>query len=67
MGAFPNSGAGVRADVGLGHFLKSRVRVRRGAVIKKLLKIFLYSEFNIFFIYKNSNKRVEFIIKKNYL
>ena len=50
MGAFPNSGAGVRADTGLGHFLKSRVRVRRGAVIKKLLKIFLYSEFN-FFLY----------------
>ena len=50
MGAFPNSGAGVRADAGLGHFLKSRVRVRRGAVIKKLLKIFLYSEFN-FFLY----------------
>ena len=64
MGAFPNLGAGVGADTGLGNFWNSRMRVRRGAVIKKLLKIFLYSEFNIFFIYKNSNKRVEFIIKK---
>ena len=50
MGAFPNSGVDVRVDAGLGHFLKSRVQVRRGAVIKKLLKIFLYSEFN-FFLY----------------
>ena len=67
MGAFPNLGAGVGVDTGLGNFWKSRMRVRRGAMIKKLLKIFLYSEFNIFFIYKNSHKRVEFIIKKNYL
>ena len=64
MGAFPNSGASVGADAGFGNFWKSRVQVWRGAVIKKLLKIFLYNEFNIFFIYKNSNKRVEFIIKK---
>ena len=34
-----------------------------GATIKKLLKIFLYSKFNIFYI-KNSNKWVEFLIKK---
>ena len=34
-----------------------------GAAIKKLLKIFLYSEFNLFYI-KNFKERVEFIIKK---
>ena len=34
-----------------------------GAAIKKILKIFLYSKFNIFYI-KNSNKWVEFLIKK---
>ena len=34
-----------------------------GAAIKKLLKIFLYSEFNIFYI-KHFKERVEFIIKK---
>ena len=33
------------------------------AVFNKLLNIFLYSKFNIFYI-KNSNKRVDFIIKK---
>ena len=48
MGGFPNSGAGVGADAGLSNFWKSRVQVQQGAVIKKLLKIFLYSEFNIF-------------------
>ena len=42
-----------------------------GAVVyifNKLLNIFLYSKFNIFYIKKNSNKGIEFIIKKtNYL
>ena len=32
----------------LENFLKSRMRVRWDSAIKKLLKIFLYSEFNIF-------------------
>ena len=32
-----------------------------GYIFNKLLNIFLYSEFNIFYI-KNSNKGVEFII-----
>ena len=35
-----------------------------GYVFNKLLNIFLYSEFNIFYIKKNSNKGVEFIKKK---
>ena len=30
--------------------------MRQGAAIKKLLKIFLYSEFNIFYIKKNQIK-----------
>ena len=38
-----------------------------GYVFNKLLNIFLYSEFNIFYIKKKSNKGVEFIKKKKQL
>ena len=48
MGVFSDSSAGVGTGVGLGNFWKSRVQMQRGAAIKKLLKIFLYSKFNIF-------------------
>ena len=33
-------------------------------VFNKLINIFLYSEFNIFYIKKNSNKGIEFIKKR---
>ena len=48
-GAFPNSGVGV----GLRNFWKNMVRVRRGAAIKILLKIFLF----IFSIYFKGKKK----------
>ena len=35
-----------------------------GYVFNKLINIFLYSEFNIFYIKKNSNKGIEFIKKR---
>ena len=47
-GVFLDSGAGV--GVGLDNSWKSKVRVQQGVAIKKLLKIFLYIEFNIFYI-----------------
>ena len=47
MVADSDLGAGADAGVGLSNFLKSRVRVRRGAAIKKLLKIFLFIFFYI--------------------
>ena len=54
MGAFPDSGAsvGAGAGAGLSNFWKNRVRVRQGATIKKLFKIFLFI-FSIYFKGKN--------------
>ena len=49
-GVFLDSGSGAGVGVGLGNFWKSKVRVQQGVAIKKLLKIFLYIEINIFYI-----------------